>query len=354
MKYTVALLPLLSLASAASASTYSDNANAAINLLQSKYYNTATGLWKGAKTDLWWQSGNIVEMLARFGQIDAAFKPTAINIIANTYSKAPNRQGAKNWLNDYYDDMGWWALGWIASYDLTNDKKYLDTAKYIFEDMTGGWTTPCGGGIWWDKKKTSTNAIANALFFSVAAHLANRVPANEKENYVRWAQMDWDWFKKSGMINGDNLINDGLTLATCKNDGKTTFTYNQGVILGALSEMAKAKSDGGFINHASALTKGSFAKLASSGILTEPVGGTLGEQGAMFKGAYIRGLASLNSNVHEPKYADFLKKNADSVWSKARNAEGLFSDKWQGGSTNVNPTTHASGIDALVAAAAAV
>lgn len=73
----------------------------------------------------------------------------------------------------------------------------------------------------------------------------------------------------------------------------------------------------------------------------------------MFKGAYIRGFASLNNNESQQKYTDFLKKNADAVW-KARTSEGLVPDFWEGGSTNVSPTTHASGIDALVAAAAAV
>lgn len=252
MKYSTSILAPLLYLSGAAASVYSDNANTAIKLLQDKYYNASTGLYKGEikgkKSDLWWESGNIMETIARFGQIDSSFKPTAINIIANTYSKSANRLGAKDWKNGFYDDMGWWALGWIASYDLTKDAKYLNTAKDIFEDMTGGATTPCNGGIWWDKKKTSVAAIANELFISVAAHLANRVPAAEKQNYVNWAQKEWDWFKASGVINHGNLINDGLRLDNCQNDGKDTFTYNQGVILGGLSELAKAKSDGRFID----------------------------------------------------------------------------------------------------------
>lgn len=241
------LVPLLYL-NLAAASVYSDNANTAIKLLQDKYYNTATGLWKGPNGDRWWESGNIVTTIARFGQIDASFRPTALNIIANTYSKAANQLGANSWKNTYYDDEGWWALAWIASYDLTRDPKYLNTAKDLFQDMTGGWTTPCNAGIWWSKDKTSVNAIANELFISVAAHLANRVSGNEKQNYISWAQKDWDWFSKTGIINQDNLINDGLILGTCQNDGKLTWTYNQGVILGGLSELSKAKADGSYLN----------------------------------------------------------------------------------------------------------
>ncbi|PVI07234.1 glycoside hydrolase family 76 protein [Periconia macrospinosa] len=354
MKYTSSLLSPLLYFGLAAASVYSDNANTAIRLLQDKYYNSATGLYKGPNGDLWWQSANIITTIARFGQIDYSSIPTALYIISNTYSKAANQLGASNWKNTYYDDEGWWALAWIASYDLTRDPKYLNTAKDIFKDMAGGWTTPCNGGIWWSKDKQNVNAIANELFISVAAHLANRVPSNEKQDYVNWAQKDWEWFAQTGIINQDDLINDGLTLSTCKNDGHNTWTYNQGVILGGLSELTKAKGDGTYVGSANTLASASTTKLAPNGILTEPASGPLNIDSSMFKGAYVRGLATLNKNAPQQQYTDFLKKNADSAWNNARNSDGLFTDYWQGGSFNVLVTTQASGIDVLVAAAAAV
>lgn len=108
--------------------------------------------------------------------------------------------------------------------------------------------------------------------------------------------------------------------------------------------------------HAKAIASATISKLTKDGgILTEPVrdGGGLDEQGSMFKGAFIRGLASLHSNEPEQLYADFFKRNADSVWSKARNSDGVLQDKWQGGDNTANTASHASGIDVLVAAAAA-
>ncbi|KAF2794093.1 glycoside hydrolase family 76 protein [Melanomma pulvis-pyrius CBS 109.77] len=293
----------------------------------------------------------MLETIAKFGRHDAAFKQTAIDIVANTYAKSPNR-GGTNWKNGYYDDMGWWAMGWIASYDLTGDAKYLNTAKDIFEEMTGGWTTPCGGGIWWDKAKTSIAAISNELFLSVAAHLANRVPAAEKKEYLNWALAEWHWFWKSGVINGESVINDGIDKTTCKNDGKTVFTYNQGVILAGLSEIARATGDGGFIVHAYSIANGAIKKLSVNGILTEPAD-HLDIQGAQFKGVFVRGLATLNANEPQKAFADYLKKNADSAWSKDRGADGVIGPRWQGGPNDANTASHASGIDVLVAAAQA-
>lgn len=326
---------------------FADDANTAIRTLQDKWYDTNTGLWN----KLWWQSGNMVETLARFALEDAEFKPAAIDIISNTYEKSRNQMGAKDWKNDFYDDMGWWAMAWIASFDLTGDEKYLNTAKDLFEDMTGGWTTPCNGGLWWDKKHQSIAAISNELFLVVGASLANRHSGEWKQYYVDWAQMEWDWFWNSGVINDQGLINDGIDQKTCKNDGKTTFTYNQGVILAGLSEMGRAKSDGGFIGHAYDIANAAMARLTDNGILNEPVNGPLDDQGAQFKGVFARGLSALNENEPQQSFTDFLKRNAASVWSQEKVDGGVITDKWQGGSKHANTASHAAGIDILVAAA---
>jgi predicted alpha-1,6-mannanase (GH76 family) len=296
----------------------------------------------------------MMETIAKFGLEDPAFRPTAEYIVSNTYEKSRNQFGYKDWKNDFYDDMGWWAMGWIASYDLTSDIKYLNTAADIFEDMTGGWTTPCGGGIWWDKKHTQIAAISNELFMTVSASLATRSedPA-VKQYYVSWAQMEWDWFKNSGIINEKGLVNDGIDQHSCKNDQKNTWTYNQGVVLAGLSEMAKARSDGGFIKHAYALANAAISQLSKNGILTEPVDGPLDETSAQFKGVFTRGLSTLNENEPQPNFTNFLIKNAESVREQPKVDGGVIVDRWQGGSSHSNTASHAAGIDALVAAATA-
>jgi predicted alpha-1,6-mannanase (GH76 family) len=318
--------------------------------------NLQTHLTTPPRNNLWWQSGNILETIAKLGSLDPSFTPTATAIISNTYTKSPNQAGAQNWKNDFYDDMGWWAMAWIASYDLTRDPKYLATAQDLFEDMTGGWNTPCGGGIWWDKKRTAVAAISNELFLSVAASLANRVPgANWKQYYVDWAQMEWDWFWESGLVNGEGLVNDGLDVETCLNNQKWTFTYNQGVVLAGLSELAKAKSDGGFVEHANAIAAATMERLSDgNGILTELAKAPLDDQGSMFKGAFVRGLASLNRNEPQESVTEFLRRNADSAWRQQRVDGGVVVDMWQGGSGNANTGSHASAIDVLVAAAGTV
>lgn len=306
------------------------------------------------RNNLWWQSGNIIETIARFGIQDADFRETAIQIISNTYAKSPNQHGADAWKNKFYDDMGWWAMGWIAAYDLTGDVKYLRTARDIFDDMTTGWNTPCNGGLWWSKDRDYIAAISNELFLSVAAHIANRVDGQAKIDYTNWAEMEWEWFKNTGIINEDGLINDGINPDNCKNNGRTTFTYNQGIVLAGLSELARAKSDGGFIKHAYGIVDAVMNSLLDpSGILTEPVSGSLDPVSSQFKGAFVRGLSTLYENEPRPNVQHFFQTNANSAWSQPKVDGGVMVDFWQGGSENGNPSTHASGIDIIVAAALA-
>lgn len=127
------------------------------------------------------------------------------------------------WLDGFYDDDLWWALGWIRAYDVTKDKQYLNLASGIFKAVTKAWSTNCNGGIWWSWEKDYVNAIANELFLSTAAHLANRADEGTAEGqkgyYVDWAKKELNWFINSGMINDQGTINDGLT-SDCKNNNR--------------------------------------------------------------------------------------------------------------------------------------
>jgi predicted alpha-1,6-mannanase (GH76 family) len=222
--------------------------------------------------------------------------------------------------------------------------------------MTGGHNTPCNGGIWWDKARTYISAISNELFLSVAAHLANRVGDGDKQEYLDWATAEWEWFSQSGTFinNENNTINDGLDTATCQNNGKWVFTYNQGVVLGGLAELAKATGDGSYTDAAKKIVEGAMKQLTEDGILKEVESGTLDEQSAQFKGVFVRGLAALNEQAPQAEYADFLRKNADSMWSRDKNEEGVLGPNWAGDEQGQYiSTSHSSGVDLLVAAAQA-
>jgi hypothetical protein len=136
-----------------------------------------------------------------------------------TNENSPFTPNPSDWLDGFYDDDLWWALAWINAYDITQDQSYLTLAEGIFRGVTKAWPTTCSnGGIRWRCQKDYVNAIANELFFSTAAHLATRIGDDGNDVYVEWAQRSLQWFLKTGMINENSTINDGLTIECVNNN----------------------------------------------------------------------------------------------------------------------------------------
>lgn len=183
------------------------------------------------------------------------------------------------------------------------------------------------GGIWWDRSQTYVNAIANELHLSVAAHLANRVGSS---NYRTIALQQWNWFLGSGMINSNNLINDGLDASTCQNNNGTVWSYNQGVVLGGLAELSRATGDASYITRAQTIADAAIASLAPDGILKDVCEPNCGADGPQFKGIFARNLMLLHQTSPQPRYASFLENNANSIWNNDRNANNELGLVWSG------------------------
>ena len=328
--------------------SYLQRASLGVEKLQS-WYNWSTGLWQ---TTNCWNAANATTVLVNYSAVSGS--TDYLPAIENTF-----RLNSCGFLNYYYDDEGWWALAWIGAYDRTQNPDYLNMASSIFEDMTGGWDdTFCGGGIWWSKARTYKNAIANALFLSVAAHLANRTADPERQaQYLDWAEQEWQWFSQSGMINENNLINDGLRInpdQTCQNNGQTTWTYNQGVILGGLAELYQQNPEPSLPQAAQNIALATISLLTdANGILHDHCEPNCGGDGVQFKGIFVRNLMALNDAFPDDRYIQFTQANADSIWNQDRGPDYEFGLVWSGPFT---PDSHAaasqtSALDAIVAAA---
>jgi len=239
-------------------------------------------------------------------------------------------------------------------YDLTGQNVYLDAATHIFDDMVAtGYNATCGG-LWWKRDKKDNNAIENELFLSLAAHLATRKP--NKEYYRNWALRHWSWFESTGMINQDWLVNDGLDLATCKNNNKTIWTYNQGVIIRGLLELNRLAPNNTFLEIANKIAKAAISRLSdSAGILHDQSEVNGSEDVPTFKGVFMRHLKGLVDVTKDKTYSDFILKNANSIWSNNRNqTNNQLGPVWSGPlyENVTNAVTQGAALDAIVAAAA--
>jgi predicted alpha-1,6-mannanase (GH76 family) len=312
---------LRALAAVGPGDDFNANTEGAASALQG-WYN-GTGLWD---TTGWWNAANCLEAIENV--IVENNGQNYLSVLNNTF--VLNSGG--NFLNFYYDDEGWWANAWIRAYDLTGDPRYLNMAKIIFTNLTGGWDTTCSGGIWWNKAATNKIAIANELFLLTAVRLHQRTPGDSGAgSYIDWAAREWTWFKNSGMINGQSLINDGLT-GSCQNNGEPTWTYNEGVILGGLADLYKVTGDASYLAQAEAIADATLAIMVDgSGVLHEPCEpSTCASDGPQFKGIFMRYLAYLYDVDRKPSYFDFLFKNAHSIWFNDRNSSDQLGLRWSG------------------------
>jgi predicted alpha-1,6-mannanase (GH76 family) len=314
-----------------------------IDRMQS-WYDQTTGLYR---TTGWWNSANAITTLADYAR--ATKTHTYNNVFANTFSKAQHAN--PGFLNNYYDDEGWWALAWIDVYDLTRREQYLAMSASIFGDMANGWDETCGGGIWWSKERKYKNAIANELFLSVAASLARHAKdPQQSAQYRGWALKEWQWFQHSGMINDGNLINDGLD-SHCANNHKTTWTYNQGVILGGLSELYFDTHDREQLKAATAISHAalSSATLVDEGsILHDTCEPKCGADGTQFKGIFMRNLGLLFRVAPSKEHRDFTTINAKKILEQMASPDFSIGGQWTAPYGTTNASTQSSGMDTLV------
>ncbi|KAK8093339.1 glycoside hydrolase family 76 protein, partial [Apiospora hydei] len=313
-----------------------------------QWYNHHTGLWTSYSPS-WWQSANALTTLIDMVQIGSPkAKKIADMVIPHTFQAAgafnvreghrlkraaadDNKKEEKNpYSNGYYDDM--------AAYDVTGDKTYLSTAETLFADTTMGWGTNCSAeGMWWDKRHTHIDPIADTLFIEVAAWLANRVQADKKIHYADWAVRAWDGFRRSPMyVSGEHYVTAGISVQTCRlSKNPHGYTYSNGALVSGLVALSIATGNRDYLEEAHKVAQTIMKIMSKDG----------------FKGVFMRGLMRLHAASPRPEYREFAQQCADSIWDKNRQGAAELGPDWNGpfhGPANASP--HSSAMDGLVAA----
>jgi uncharacterized protein YyaL (SSP411 family) len=320
------------------------------------WYDQASGRWDPDAA--WWQSGNALQALLDYVAATGSRQYLAQAAHTIAVQRAPLPwwpQGGGDFRADSTDDTGWWALALVRMYDLTHDREYLRIAAEDEAYLYSYWDGVCGGGLWWDiPTKTYKNAISLELYLKLAASLHNRTPGDTR--YLGRAVGAWRWFAGSGMVNGSHLVNDGLTTqqGTCANNGGTTWTYNQGVVLGGLTELYRATGDRSLLASARAIASAVVTgpELTRGGTLTEPCepAGTCNADQAAFKGVFARNLAELDRVLPGHPYRGWLAAQARSAWATDRNSADQYGLSWSGPFDSASIGRQESAVSLLTAA----
>ena len=165
-------------------------------------------------TAIQWTSTTLASFIVDYSQLtdDAQYFPN----VAQFYKSQP----VFSLLTQMYDDKQWVVLTWLRAGTYAKPRNFGQTAQFLsrakfFYDflVTGGWnTSSCGGGMKWGPTSGYKNAVTTELFIATSMGMYE---AFGTQGYLDNAVKAWIWFKNSGMINGQGLINDGLT-DTCQ------------------------------------------------------------------------------------------------------------------------------------------
>ena len=322
------------------------------------WYDWETGLWR---TTSWWNGANVLTAMIENAKLkeDANF----IEIIKNTFEKtkhfevpASEKKEAwicSNYINDYYDDEGWWALAWLDAWEWTEDPKYLEMSRTIFKDITMGWNDTCDGGILWKKGLEYKSTISNELTMLLAArlHLADTDSINGR-SCLEWSENIWQWMLSSNLMNEKDQVQDG----TSEKDNKClvnerVWTYNQGVVLSGLVYLNKINGDPSYLVYAHKIANAALQHMTNEeGVLTETLcePGNCNSDQEQFKGIFVRHLSVLNERDQKEMYSQFLKNNARSIVNKTMiNRTETPGVSWDRNSKITTAATTSSALDAL-------
>ncbi|MDT0223182.1 glycoside hydrolase family 76 protein [Gordonia sp. AC31] len=276
----------------------------------------------------WWQA-HLVDLLVdaaihRVGS-DRSFDPDVADD-ANRLMRGIRVRNGGRWTNNYYDDMAWLGLA-IERADRHLHLDHASGLRVLAAQMLDAWVPADGGGIPWRKADQFFNAPANgpaAILLARTGHVERAV-----------AMCDW---MDANLVDPDtHLVIDGLKKLP---DGSLkpetgTYTYCQGVVLGAELEALRVTGDHRHLDRLTRLLGAVERHSCTDGVINGGGGG----DGGLFHGVLARYLALIATDLPEVDGSDELRtraarivtRSADAAWAHRTEVAGrvIFSSDWR-------------------------
>lgn len=259
----------------------------------------------------WWQAhllDNLVDAQLRDP------KPERLTSI-NRQIRGHRLRNIGRWTNDYYDDMAWLALALERAGRLTGVARPKALHK-LADQFLSSWVPEDGGGIPWRKQDQFFNAPANG---PAAIFLARY------EGRLRRAQQMADWIDETLIDPDTHLVFDGIKGGSLV---RAQYTYCQGVVLGAETELAARTEDPRHAERVHRLVAAVAEHMAPDGVIKGAGGG----DGGLFNGILARYLALVATDLPGDGEADVSARetaaklvltSGRAAWENRQTAEGL-------------------------------
>jgi predicted alpha-1,6-mannanase (GH76 family) len=228
-----------------------------------------------------------------------------------------------SWTNDYYDDIAWFGLAVQRAGPLAR-RSTPSALTAIGARLRAGWTPAGGGGIWWRRGDNFKNAPANGPAAILAARTGD----------VEFATKITDWMAATLVDPQTGLVRDGVRLnpdGSIRAVEAMTYTYCQGVYLGACVELAERDRHPRWVDRAAAVLDAIAGRMVGpDGVIP---GFDDGGDGGLFNGILARYLA--DAAVRRPELAPLATRlvlaSAAAAWQGRVEVTGgpVFAPDWR-------------------------
>lgn len=221
----------------------------------------------------------------------------------------------------FYDDNVWLGIDFTDLYQMTNEPRYLQKARLIWDFIESGMDDRLGGGIYWcEQKKESKNTCSNAPGAVLALKLFK---ATGDSLYFSRGEELYKWTQKHLQDSTDCLYFDNIRL-----DGKigmAKFAYNSGQMMQAAALLYQLTREPAYLTDAQNIARECYNYFFVD--FTSPEGAQfkLIKRGDIwFTAVMLRGFIELYGLDHNQKYLDAFHQSLAYAYEHARDNNGLF------------------------------
>jgi len=182
-------------------------------------------------------------------------------VVMNKYfDPAPPRAGYSDYIMSlkpgerYYDDNQWIGITALDAYERVKKKPYLELGKLVYDFMMYGYDSVSGGGIYWkETSKSSKNTCSNGPGALLALQLY-QITKNRK--YLDTALLIYNWTNEK-LQSPSGLYYDNIRTKDNSIDS-AIFSYNTGTMLQSNVYLYESTEEEKYLKKATAIADSSL------------------------------------------------------------------------------------------------
>lgn len=250
-------------------------------------------------------------------------------IIYDFYEGVKSKNGNK-FKNSFYDDMAWHGLAHLRAFEATEDVRYEESARNLWNWILEGWDNN-NGGIKWNDQPNGTVPGVPSTGPATIIGVRRWVKYGSSEiinglNDLEWAKKMYEWMRVARHDPATGGVYDDFV------NKSGAWTYNTGTFLGSAMELYDVTREGHYLEDAIRTADWTIENLSiktQNNYILSDWAEQVDNDVNLFKGIFIRYFTRLIMNPDLPsdkkeKYIRFIEYNAKVLLTYATDDENTM------------------------------